>query len=148
MTQRNALNVRSNNMLEKQKTKLAKQNTYSCILLALPLVSFTELPKFTSDLMVVILTNFLLGLQYRILAQHRITYQSIQLNSCHHSVNQNILLKIQNNLLRISRDCIYQGIVTNWYHLMYNHYSPTCHQITLYTLYCDVFTQREKLRPT
>ena len=143
MTQRNAQNVRSNNVLEKQKTKLTKQNTYSYILLALPLVSFTELPKFTSDLMVIILTNFLLGLQYRILAQHHITYQSIQLNSCQHCLSQNILFKIQNNLFRISRDYMYQGIITNWYHLMYHHYSPTCPQITLQTLYCDVFTQRE-----
>ena len=32
--------------IRKIKTKLAKQSTYSCILLALSLESFTELPKF------------------------------------------------------------------------------------------------------
>ena len=45
--------------------------------------------------------NFLLGQYYRILAQRRISYQSIWLNYCHHSVNRNILLKIQKNLFRI-----------------------------------------------
>ena len=54
-------------------------------------------------------------------------YQSIRLNYCHHSVNQNILLKIQKNLFRISKDCTYQRIITNWYHLIYHLYSPTCH---------------------
>ena len=96
---------------------------------------FYELPKFTSQLMVVILLNFLLGLQYRIFAQHRITYQSIQLNSCHHLVNQNILLKIQKYLSSISGDYMYQRIITNWYYLMYHHYLSTCPQITLQTLY-------------
>ena len=45
--------------------------------------------------------NFLLDQYYRTLAQHRISYQSIWLNYCHHSVNQNILLRIQKNLFRI-----------------------------------------------
>ena len=67
----------------------------SCMLLAIHLESVTELPKFTSYLMAVILLNFLLELQYRILAHHRVTYQSIWLNYCHHSVNQNILLKYE-----------------------------------------------------
>ena len=45
--------------VRKIKTKLAKHNTYSCILLVLHLESFTELPKFINYPMVVILLNFL-----------------------------------------------------------------------------------------
>ena len=50
--------------VRKIKTKLAKKNTYSCILLVLHLKNFKELPKFTSYLMQVILLNFLLDQWY------------------------------------------------------------------------------------
>ena len=72
------------------------------------------------------ITELSLDLYYRMLAHHRIAYQSIWLNYCHHQVNQNILLKIQKNLSRISRDYICQSIIKNWYLLMYHDYSPTC----------------------
>ena len=99
--------------VRKIRNKISKQNTYSCILLVLHPENFTKLPEFTSYPLVMVLMNFVLDQQYQKLTQHSISYQSIWLNYCHYSVNQNILLKIQKNFSRISKDCLYQRIITN-----------------------------------